>query len=286
MLFLPLRLRLRPCRLLRVRGWFFCVALGSVAGAAPATSPAAAGAPDVIYVATPQPIVEAMLKLANVQRGEVVYDLGCGDGRAVITAARDFGARGIGVDIDPQRIAESRANAVAAGVADRVAFRQADLFQMAFADADVLFLYLLPELNVRLRPRILNELRPGSRVISHAFTMDDWVPDRIARVGNIPIFFWIVPARVAGEWTVSFPGGEQGSLSLQQEYQVVTGSLTLGRRTVLLRDVQLSGATLMFSYASGWSRRQAIATVTEGRLTGTLEQNWRGRIEPWTGVRK
>lgn len=277
-----------PLRILRARPWLFCVALGSVAGGPPAAAAGAAPAraPDVIYVATPQPIVEAMLKLANVQTGEVVYDLGCGDGRAVITAARDFGARGIGVDIDPQRIAESRKNAVAAGVADRVVFRQADLFEMPFADADVLFLYLLPELNVRLRPRILNELRPGSRVISHAFTMDDWVPDRIARVGNIPIFFWIVPARVAGEWAVSFPGGEQGRLSLQQEYQVVTGTLTLGRRTMPLRDVQLSGATLMFSYSAGWVRRQAIATVTEGGLKGTVEQNWLGRTEPWTGLRE
>lgn len=242
--------------------------------------------PDVGYVPTPQPIVDAMLKLANVQRGEVVYDLGCGDGRAVITAARDFGARGIGVDIDPERIAESVANAAAAGVSDRVRFTQADLFKMKFDDADVVFLYLLPDLNVRLRPRILDELRPGSRIISHAFAMGDWPPDRSSRAGNIPIFFWIVPAKVAGQWSVTLPGGEKGVLSLEQKFQEVTGTLVTGGRALPLQDARLSGATLSFRYAAGWRKARATATVTEGRLEGTIELGLMGKPQPWSGERR
>lgn len=263
--------------------------LASVGSAAEQAVPApevAPRRPDVGYVPTPQPIVDAMLKLANVQRGELVYDLGCGDGRAVITAARDFGARGVGVDIDPERIAESRANAEAAGVTDHVRFTQADLFQLQFADADVLFLYLLPDLNVRLRPRILDELRPGSRIISHAFTMGDWEPDRISRVGNIPIFFWMVPAKVAGEWTVTLPGGQGGTLSLRQNFQEVTGTLTTEGRTVAVQQGRLSGKTLAFRYASGWRTVRAIATVADGTLSGTLDRGWGRRSEPWTAERR
>lgn len=242
--------------------------------------------PDVGYVPTPQPIVDAMLKLANVQRGEVVYDLGCGDGRAVITAARDFGARGIGVDIDPERIAESVANAAAAGVSDRVSFTQADLFKMKFDDADVLFLYLLPDLNVQLRPRILDELRPGSRVVSHAFAMGDWPPDRSSRAGNIPIFFWIVPAKVAGQWTVTLPDGEKGILSLEQKFQEVTGTLMSGGRSRPVEEARLSGATLSFRYPVGWRKARATATVAEGRLEGTIELGLFGKAQPWSGERR
>lgn len=264
--------------------------LALLAPAAPAAEapagPPPSRRPDVGYVPTPQPIVDAMLKLANVQRDEIVYDLGCGDGRAVITAARDFGARGIGVDIDPERIAESRANAAAAGVADRVRFTQADLFKMKFDDADVLFLYLLPDLNVQLRPRILDELRPGSRVVSHAFAMGDWPPDRSSRAGNIPIFFWIVPAKVAGQWRVNLPDGEKGILVLEQKFQEVTGTLLSGGRSRPVEDARLSGATLSFRYSVGWRKARATATVTDGRLQGTIELGLFGQAQPWSGERR
>jgi SAM-dependent methyltransferase len=158
--------------------------------------------PDVIYVPTPDDVVEAMLKLAKVGKDDVVYDLGCGDGRIVITAAKKYGARGIGVDIDPQRIKESNENAQRAGVTDRVKFMQTDLFTLDFKDATVVTLYLLPQLNLKLRPKILSELKPGTRIVSHAFDMGDWKPEQTVSVPSDDqlertIYFWTVPPREA-----------------------------------------------------------------------------------------
>jgi SAM-dependent methyltransferase len=150
---------------------------------------------DVPYVPTPTPVVDAMLRLAKVKRGDVLYDLGSGDGRIVITAAKRYGVRGTGIDIDPQRIREANANARKAGVAGRVRFINEDLFQVDFSDATVVTLYLLPRLNLQLRPRLINELQPGTRIVSHGFDMGDWKPDRVVAVGNSTIYLWIVPPR-------------------------------------------------------------------------------------------
>ena len=153
---------------------------------------------DVPYVPTPQEVVDEMLKMANVGKDDVVYDLGCGDGRLVITAVKKFGAkRGVGVDIDPQRIKESNENAKAAGVADRVKFIEQDLFKADIREASVVTLYLLPEVNVRLRPKLWAELRPGTRVVSHEFDMGDWRPEKTANVGLLTIYFWTIPAKPA-----------------------------------------------------------------------------------------
>lgn len=244
---------------------------------------AASRQPDVIFVPTPQELVDAMLKMAKVQSGEMVYDLGCGDGRAVITAARDFGARGIGVDIDPERIEESLANAAAAGVSNRVQFKQEDLFQMKFSDADVLFLYLLPALNLRLRPRILEELRPGTRVVSHAFTMGDWEHDEKAEVDARTIFFWRVPAKVAGKWSVTLPGGEEGTLSLNQKFQKVNGTLKTKDKSYPLENVRLEGAKLTFNFGQGEQGGKASADVTGDRLSGAMLRGSGERQEPWSG---
>jgi ribosomal protein L11 methylase PrmA len=146
----------------------------------------------VIFVPTPEPVVDAMMQLADVHEGDVLYDLGCGDGRLVIAAARRGARKAVGVDIDPQRIAEAQANARAAGVADQVTFVQGDLFQVDFSDATVVTLYLLPDLNLRLRPKIL-ALAPGTRVVSHAFDMGDWKPDRTKEVEGKEVFLWTVP---------------------------------------------------------------------------------------------
>lgn len=150
--------------------------------------------PDVPYEPSAPGVVDAMLRLAKVGPGDVVYDLGCGDGRIVVAAAR-LGARGVGVDIDPRRIREARANARAAGVEDRVELREGDLFEADVRPATVVMLYLWPEVNLRLRPKLLAELRPGTRVVSHAHDMGDWEPERTAVVGGARIFLWIVPAR-------------------------------------------------------------------------------------------
>lgn len=151
--------------------------------------------PDVIYVPTPQDVVDGMLELANVKDGDVLYDLGSGDGRIPITAAKKFKIKGTGIDIDPVRIEEARANAVAAGVTDEVTFKQADLFKTDFSDATVITLYLLPELNVRLRPRLLAELEPGTRIVSHAFRMGDWEPEETREIGGRMIYLWKIPKR-------------------------------------------------------------------------------------------
>ena len=151
---------------------------------------------DVPYVPTPQNVVEEMLTLANVTKDDVVYDLGCGDGRLVITAVKKFGARrGFGVDIDPQRIEESNANAKAAGVTDRATFAVQDLFQTDFKDATVVTLYLLPEVNLRLRPKLLSDLKPGTRVVSHSFDMGDWKPQKAITVqpGGQRLYLWTIP---------------------------------------------------------------------------------------------
>ncbi|HEY9827809.1 MAG TPA: methyltransferase domain-containing protein [Stenomitos sp.] len=149
--------------------------------------------PDVVYVPTPTPVVNEMLRLANVTSNDVVYDLGSGDGRIVIAAAKDRGARGVGIDISPERIREANENAQKAGVSDRVQFRQQDLFQTNFSDATVVTLYLLQDLNVKLRPKLLSELKPGTRIVSHAFDMGEWKPQQVVEVDGRTIYYWVVP---------------------------------------------------------------------------------------------
>src|SRR5262245_50608522 len=154
--------------------------------------------PDVHFVPTPEVVVEMMLELANVGKDDVVYDLGCGDGRIVIAAAKKYGARGVGVDIDPQRIKESNENARRAGVTDRVKFIQQDLFEMDFSEATVIALYLLPSLNLSLRPKLLRHLKPGSRIVSFAFDMGYWKPEKVVTIPadlekELTIYYWVVP---------------------------------------------------------------------------------------------
>ena len=151
--------------------------------------------PDVIWLPTEDAVVTAMLKLAEVTKDDVVYDLGCGDGRIVIAAAKQFGAHGVGIDIDPERIKEANAAAQRAGVGSRVKFIEGDLFDPAIkiSDATVVMLYLLPSLNARLRPRLQGELKPGARVVSHAFSMGDaWVPEKTQQIGDSVIYRWVI----------------------------------------------------------------------------------------------
>ncbi|MCU1339826.1 MAG: methyltransferase [Bryobacterales bacterium] len=154
--------------------------------------------PDVPYVPTSEAVVEAMLKLADVKSGELVYDLGCGDGRIVIAAAKNFGARGVGIDINPDRIREANENAQAAGVQNRVRFLERDLFTADIRDADVVTLYLLTSVNLKLRTKLLQELRPGTRVVSNTFDMGDWKPDKEVMVDGRRVMLWTVPKRAAG----------------------------------------------------------------------------------------
>ena len=171
--------------------FFFFVAAGLLA-AAPAV---AQQQPDVIFVPTPHEVVEAMLKVAKVGKGDVLYDLGSGDGRIPITAAQKFGiTRGTGIDINPERIKEANENLAKAGVGDRVRFINADLFESNLSDATVITLYLLPSLNLKLLPKLLKEVKPGTRVVSHAFDMGSWKPQQTLKVGTRSVYFWTIPA--------------------------------------------------------------------------------------------
>jgi precorrin-6B methylase 2 len=179
------------------------VLAGSVAGASCGEQlilgPASLRAPDVHYEPTPPEVVAAMLRLANVRAGDVVYDLGCGDGRIVITAAREFGAHGVCIDIDPQRIAESRENARVAGVADHIRFLNQDLFATDVSEATVVMLFLSAALNLKARPKLLGELKPGARIVSHWHDMGDWKPQKTVYVQSSgrerPVYLWTIPAR-------------------------------------------------------------------------------------------
>jgi ubiquinone/menaquinone biosynthesis C-methylase UbiE len=155
----------------------------------------AALARDVPFVPTPEAVVDEMLTLAKVGPGDVVYDLGSGDGRIVITAAKRHGARGVGIDIDPKRIQEAQENARKAGVTDRVEFREGDLFTADIGEATVVTLYLLSSVNLQIRPKLLKELKPGTRVVSHAFEMGDWKPLASRKIGATSIYYWVVPER-------------------------------------------------------------------------------------------
>ena len=172
------------------------IALGTTVtnGALP-TPPAHSPGQDVAYASTPLAVVDAMLDLAQVTSDDVVYDLGCGDGRIVVAAAKRFGARGVGIDSNPQRIAEAETLARQEGISDRVTFIEADLFEADIRNASVVMLYLQPGPNLRLRPRLLADLRPGSRVVSHSYDMGDWTPDAVRRVAGRRIYLWTIPAR-------------------------------------------------------------------------------------------
>jgi len=204
---------------------------------------------DVPYVPTRQVVVDEMLRLAGLGPGDFLIDLGSGDGRIVITAAREFGIRALGLDIDPQRVAEARDNAVKAGVADRVEFRQENIFNADFSRASVVTLYLLPAVNLRLRPKLLDELRPGTRVVSHDFHMDDWEPDRTLVVGKT-LYLWTIPAQVTGTWTVTV-GGRRFDLALRQRFQKLEGFARIGERRALLWEGRLEGERVAFTLIEG-----------------------------------
>lgn len=204
----------------------------------PSPSPTLPNKPAAPYVPTPDAVVTKMLQLAGVKQGDILYDLGSGDGRLVIAAVQQFGAqRGIGIEIAPELIKLSQANAQRAGVSDRTQFLQQDLFQTDFRDASVVTLYLSPTANRQLRPKLLNDLKPGSRIVSHSFTMGDWQPDRVVNIpGDVrTLYYWVVPAQVAGLWQ------GKAELSLNQAHDRVPYTLQFKQKFQQL-EVQLTPA--------------------------------------------
>jgi SAM-dependent methyltransferase len=243
-----------------------------------------AGEKEVPYVPTPTSVVDAMLEMAEVRKTDTVYDLGCGDGRIVISAAKKYGAKGFGVDIDPERIRESEENARAAGVADRVDFAVKNLYDIDLAQVDVVTLYLLPSVNMKLRPKLFKELRPGARVVSHAFDMGDWKPDAHRVVDGRNVYLWIMPSDVSGRWQTSLRIDGQmrdATLDLKQEHQQVTGTARAGERELALREVQLVGDKLQFVIDETPERftrysGQVVGAEIQGIIVGAADK-WSAR---------
>jgi SAM-dependent methyltransferase len=232
---------------------------------------------DVPFVATPREVVTEMLRMAEVGKDDVVYDLGCGDGRIVITAAKEKGARGVGIDKDPQRIRECLVNAAAAQVSDRVSFREEDLFQTDFSGATVVSMYLLQMINLTLRPKLLQELKPGARIISHNFDMRDWKPDKAKNIGSHSLYCWTVPANVTGIWEGIMPdnfGSGRYTLRFRQDFQKISGEITPGTAARPLSGAALSGDRLRFSFPCFIDGTevscQFTGSVNENTLKGTL----------------
>jgi precorrin-6B methylase 2 len=230
---------------------------------------------DVPYVQTPQPVVDRMLALAAPTKNDVVYDLGSGDGRIVITAARRYGSRGVGIDIDPARVEEGKQNAQAAGVSDRVRFVQQDVFQTDVREATVVTMYLLQAVNERLRPRLLEQLRPGARVVSHQFDLGEWEADAREEVArgdgsSATVYYWVVPAKVAGTWDLTLGQGDQARkvrLNLEQQYQKVRGSASVDGRQVPIENATLVGDRISFTLPGELAGGARQLTFT-GRVEG------------------
>lgn len=229
---------------------------------------------DVPFVPTPPELVEKMLDLAELAASDFLIDLGCGDGRIAIAAARR-GARALGVDIDPTRIESAVLAAQMAGVEARVRFRRQDLFRTPIYEASVIALYLLPEVNLQLRPRLMTELRPGSRVVSHAFDMGDWRPEAEEMHDGRRIFLWIVPAIAGGSWALTDAGGATFALEIEQRYQEVTGTLTGGGRVMELRDAVLRGTRLSFTVEAEAGPRAFSGAIDGAAIVG--DEGWRAR---------
>lgn len=223
---------------------------------------------DVIWLPTPQELVDKMLEMARVGPRDFVIDLGSGDGRTVITAARKYGVRAMGIEYNPEMVEYSTRAARAAGVADKVRFVKADLFEADFSEATVVTMYLLSTLNLKLRPKIL-DLKPGTRVVSHAFDMGDWKPDRTESVDGKTAYLWIVPAKVAGSWQL-----QQGQLTLKQAYQMIEGTLKLGEKSMNIANGRLRGDQIGFSAGGASYAGRVTGTRIEGTVKGASPGNW------------
>jgi SAM-dependent methyltransferase len=241
--------------------------------------------PTLIYVPTPQNVVDKMLEVAKVTKDDYVFDLGSGDGRIPITAAARYGARGFGVDINPALIAEARRNAKLAGVSDRVEFRRQDLFKTSIRDATVVGLYLFVWANEKLRPRLINEMRPGSRIVAHDFPIgDDWKPDIEEDIENRTVYLWYVPAQVAGRWEIS--GGPQGlSVLLEQQFQMIEGTASINGRSVPLKDATLRGVAMDVTVAFDGEEPMRFRGRVDGGTIAPRAEAGAGAMTGWSAVR-
>ena len=242
---------------------------------------------DVAYVPTPDVVVERMLEMANVGPGDYVIDLGCGDGRIVIAAAKR-GAFGHGVDIDPQRIKEAQENAEKSGVADKVIFVEENIYDTDFSRANVITMYLFPSINIKLRPSLLENLEPGSRIVSHDFSMDEWKADKQhGRMEEHAIHFWIVPAQVEGTW-IWKTAGKEFKMSVGQKFQMLEPGILSDSVTLKVENSLLSGKRISFTATNPFNQKKYVYSgqVNEVEISGIVQihDGNSKTVENWTAV--
>jgi hypothetical protein len=244
------------------------------------------------YVPTPQIVVDQMLRVANVGASDYVMDLGSGDGVIVLTAAQQYKASGMGVDIDPALVKLANQEAARLGIADRARFEVMDVYKADLSRASVVTLYLLPEMMINLRPKIYLELKPGTRVVSHDYHFDDWRPDdsvtfdvpekeKINGMPRATVYLWIIPARIGGRWSVQVEGGEKFDIDWRQNYQVVEAS---SGSSVRVQDAVLRGEQLEFAVTARGARRLYTGRVNGDAMQGTVDLG-RGKTARWTAMR-
>jgi hypothetical protein len=285
---------------LRIATRIVVLILAAAAPAFPTAVPARAAAPaaaeykpvvgqegkDVIWVPTPDALVERMLQMTKTTPEDYVIDLGSGDGRTVIAAVKKFGARALGIEYNPDMVELSKRNAEKAGVGSRAQFVHGDIFKKDFSKATVLTMYLLPHLNVKLRPTILN-MKPGTRVVSHAFNMDDWQPDETASADGRTAYLWIVPAKVEGAWT--WGKARHYELDLRQHFQMLEGLVKADGKTAQFRNAKLDGDRISFSVieyiALGTVHREFTGRVSGDTIEGKVKLPDGEGEEKWTATR-
>ncbi len=239
---------------------------------------------DVIWVPTPEDLVERMLRMAQTTPNDFVIDLGSGDGRIAIAAAKKFNARSMGIEYNPDMVEVSNRNASKEGVAGKARFVKADIFETDFSQATVITMYLLPGLNLKLRPKLL-DMKPGTRIVSHQFNMDDWQPDEVTNIDGRRAYFWLIPAKVAGTWR--FQSGSDGlDVTLEQKYQTLEGTVKLGTVNAGLRDAKLAGDRISFAFVDqGGVRRDFTGKVSGNAMEGTMKLET-GPESKWTATKR
>lgn len=239
---------------------------------------------DVIWVPTPDEVVDRMLRMAQVTPNDYVVDLGAGDGKIAIAAAKKFGARALGIEYNAEMAKHAQGNVEKAGVAGKARIVQGDIFVSDFSQATVITMYLLPALNLKLRPQILS-MRPGTRVTSHSFSMEDWEPDETSSMDGKRAYFWVVPANVNGNWTLE-AGGERHDLNFEQKFQKIDGSVALGAMQAGLRDTRLRGIAINFAYVdNNGVRRDFSGRITGSRMEGAFRAD-NGSEGRWSAVKR
>lgn len=274
---------MHPLRLFAPAALALALALPATVSAADATYTPQVGqeGKDVIWVPTPEALIAKMLDMAKVTPNDIVFDLGSGDGRTVIAAAKR-GAKATGIEFNPDMVNLSKASAQKAGVADKATFINGDIFATDFSQATVVTMYLLPSLNLKLRPTLLN-MKPGTHVVSHAFTMDDWKADETASVDGRTAYHWIVPAKVAGTWAWQ-ANNQAYEVTLTQKYQELSGTVTIAGKPAKLAAAKITGDQITFTIEDVGNTREFTGRVNGSAIDGMAKAN--GSQSKWTATGK